>query len=325
MRLSTRSIAMTAASALLLLLVMQLSISAGELTNREAFLAVFGVGEDHAIRSVQSRRLPRLLSAMGVGAALGVAGAVFQSITRNPLGSPDIIGFSTGAATAATIYIATTGSSHVLSVGVAAIVGGFLTAVVVFVLARRRRATDSFRLILVGIAVGAFLGAIRDLLLLRVDISVASKVQIWQAGSLSGRGYEHATLILFVSGFVISVLVLLQRRLFLLEFGDEIAGALGISVEKLRLSAMLLAIVLVGVATAVAGPIAFVALAAPHIARGLTRTTHIPLVMTAIVGALLLVAADYLTQHAHLGLRTPIGLVTSLLGGVYLMWLVRRL
>lgn len=323
LRYHRRTLIVIALSVLALLCLVYLTLSAGQLSIREVTAAIFGHGEASVIRSVQSRRLPRVLTAIGVGAALGASGAVFQSISRNVLGSPDIIGFSTGAATAAAVQIIVF-DGGVLETGIAAIVGGLLTAVFVYTMARRGRSTGGLRLILVGIGTGAFLGALRDFLMVRADLTDASVVQLWSAGSLSGRGWGHAVFIVLASLVLVPVLGIVSRKLFLIEMGDDIAGGVGITVEATRFLAIIFAVFLVGAATAVAGPIAFIALAAPQIARRLTRAPGVPVGASSSIGALVLTAADYLAQHVDIGVRTPVGLVTSLLGGLYLMWLLRK-
>ncbi|ANR61058.1 IRON-siderophore uptake system transmembr [Corynebacterium glutamicum ZL-6] len=307
----------------LVVILIHLSLTAGSITASQAWSAVAGVGDASDIRSVQSRRLPRVLTAVGVGAALGLSGAVFQSVSRNVLGSPDIIGFTTGAATAAAIIIIFFDAGVVLT-GLAAILGGLATTVFVYLMARQNSSTGGLRLVLVGIGTGAFLGAARDFLMVRADITDASTVQLWSAGSLSGHGWNHALLVLISCAVIVPALCIIARRLRLMEMGDDAAGALGISVESTRLLAILLAVLLVGIATAAAGPIAFIALAAPQIARALAREDGVLVAASISIGSGLLVAADYLAQHVDIGLRTPVGLVTSLLGGVYLMWLLSR-
>ncbi|WP_245802123.1 FecCD family ABC transporter permease [Corynebacterium pacaense] len=323
LRYHRRTMVVIALSGAALVILVHLTLSAGQLSGREVWDGIIGRGDVSVVRSVQSRRLPRVLTAIGVGAALGVSGAVFQSVSRNVLASPDIIGFTTGAATAAAVQIIYF-NGGVVETGLAAILGGLFTAVFVYTMARQGGSTGGLRLILVGIGTGAFVGAVRDFLMVRADITDASVVQLWSAGSLSGRGWEHAALILGVCLLLVPVLGLMAGKLFLIEMGDDVAGGLGVAVEMTRFAAIILAVLLVGVATAVAGPISFIALAAPQIARRLTRAPGVPVGASASIGAIVLTAADHLAQHVDIGLRTPVGLVTSLLGGLYLLWLLRR-
>ncbi len=324
-RIRVRPLIATAVLIAALLVVGVLMLGAGtmRLAPDEIWRALLGDGEASAVRSVQGRRLPRLLTAVGVGGSLGVAGAVFQSISRNVLGSPDVIGFTTGAATGAVVQITIFGGG-MLAIALSAIGGGLATALVVYLLARKDGVTGGLRLVLVGIGTGAVLGAITDFLIVRADITDAGLVQQWTAGSLTGRGWTHALAALGVAVVVGPVLAAVARRVTLMEMGDDLAAGLGVRVERVRFTAMLLAVLLVGVATAVAGPIAFIALAAPQIARRLTRSGGVQTVASFATGAMLLVAADFLAQTVEVGLRTPVGLVTSLLGGAYLVWLLAR-
>lgn len=324
-RLHPRTLVVSAVLLGVLAIVTVVTLGSGRLglSPAEVWQALGGDGDAAAVRSIQRRRLPRMLSALGVGGCLAVAGALTQSLSRNALGSPDIIGFTTGAATAATVQIVR-GNAAPLQVGAAAILGGLATALVVYLLARRDGTTGGIRLVLVGVGTGALLGAVTDFVIVRADIDDATMVQQWTTGSLTGRGWTHAVTILSVAAVLVPLLAVLARRMTLIEMGDDTAAALGIRVEQVRLIGLLLAVLLVGAAVATAGPIAFVALAAPQIARRTTRTPGVPVLASFLTGAVLLAAADLLAQTLDIGLRTPVGLVTSLLGGGYLIWLLAR-
>ncbi|MGO1307853.1 MAG: FecCD family ABC transporter permease [Microbacterium gubbeenense] len=274
-------------------------------------------------RSVLGRKLPRLLTAALVGLCLGMSGAIVQSLTRNPLGSPDIVGFTTGAATAAVMQIVIFGGGP-LATGIAAMLGGIGTAIVVYLLARRDGASGGLRLVLVGIGTGSLLGAVTSLVTIRASLDDATTVQLWTAGSLTGRGWPHVIALALAAIVLIPPLVVLAKSTTLIEMGDDTAQAIGIPVERIRFLALLVAVALAGVATGAAGPIAFIAFAAPHVARILVRTPGVLLWTSGIAGAALLAAADLLAQHVDISLRTPVGLVTSLLGGIYLLWLLAR-
>ncbi|KAM9863845.1 iron chelate uptake ABC transporter family permease subunit [Leucobacter sp. BZR 635] len=286
--------------------------------------AVFsGEAKPSTTRSVLGRRLPRALTAAAVGALLGMSGATFQSLSRNPLGSPDIIGFTSGAATAAVFQIIVFGGG-MLATAVAAVVGGMLTALAVYFLARRDGVTGGLRLVLVGIGVGAVVSAFSALLIARADVDDALVAQLWTTGSLLGRGWVHVALSFAVLAIVTPLLLGLGRGLALMEMGDDTAHSVGIRVERTRFAAMLVGVTAAAAATAVAGPIAFIAFAAGHIARHLAPVPGVLVGLSAIVGGVLLAGADLLSQHLDVGLRTPVGLVTSVLGGVYLLWLLAR-
>lgn len=287
-------------------------------------VAVFaGEARPSTERSVLGRRLPRALTAACVGALLGMSGAIFQSISRNPLGSPDIIGFTSGAATAAVFQIIVFGGG-MLATAAAAVVGGIVTALAVYVLARRDGVTGGLRLVLVGIGVGAVVSSFSALLIARADVDDAIVAQLWTSGSLIGRGWTHVWLTLAVLAVVLPLLVTLGRGLALMEMGDEAAHSVGVPVERVRFAAMLVGVTAAAAATAAAGPIAFIAFASGHIARHLAPVPGVLVGLSAIIGAVLLTGADLLSQNLDVGLRTPVGLVTSVLGGVYLLWLLAR-
>lgn len=293
------------------------------LSPREVVDALLGSGEERAIRTVRGRRLPRLLTAVLVGGCLGASGSVFQSMSRNVLGSPDIIGFTTGAATGAVIQIVVF-DGGVVRTAIAAVVSGLLTALAVYLLARKDGVSGGYRLILVGIGMGATLGSVTSFLLVRASIQDASVVQQWSAGSLTGRGWPHVAYVACAAAVLLPALMATSRDLTYLEMGDDVAGSLGISVERVRFRVLVLGVGLAAVATAATGPISFVALAAPQIVARLTRRSGVRLVPSFLMGSALLVLADLLSQSVDVGLRTPVGLVTSLLGGLYLLWLLAR-
>lgn len=274
-------------------------------------------------RIVWRIRLPRVLTAVLVGAALGMAGSVFQSITRNALGSPDVIGFTTGAATGAIVQIILFNAGP-LQTALAAVIAGIVTAAIVFLLSVRGRTTGSYRLVLIGIGVGAILSGVNMVLLVMGHLDQAVSAQIWLAGSLNTRTWAHVLPAAAGALLVAPVVVMHARRLELMEMGDEAASQLGISTEHTRLVTVMAAVALTALATAAAGPIAFVALAAPQLARRLTGSPQVPVMSGAMMGAVLLLAADLLSQHLPLNLNMPIGHTTGFLGGLYLVWLLTR-
>ncbi|MFB9136683.1 FecCD family ABC transporter permease [Vibrio olivae] len=268
-------------------------------------------------------RLPRMLTAVFVGASLGAAGAVFQSISRNPLGSPDVIGFTTGAATGALVNIILL-NNGVLGVALCAILGGMITAVVVYFLSLDKRQISSYRMILIGIGVGAILAALNGLMLVWGDIDSAITANLWLSGSLNARKWSDVASVGFGLLICIPVLKWSVRSLSLIEMGEDIAAQLGVAIERMRAISLFAAVILAALATGAAGPIAFIALAAPQLVRRVTRHHSVPVVSAALMGALLLLLADLLTQWAPLNLTLPIGQVTGIVGGIYLIWLLTR-
>ena len=265
-------------------------------------------------------RLPRVALALLLGAALGLSGAIFQSITRNPLGSPDIIGFEAGAYTGALLVMVALGGGYLMVAG-GALVGGLVTAALVYGLAWRR-GVQGFRLIIVGIGVSAMLTAFNKFMLLRAQLEVAMSAAMWDAGSLNGLGLDRLLIAALLLLVLIPASLLLARPMAQLEMGDDAASALGISAERTRVLLMVLGVALITTVTATAGPIGFVALVAPQLARRLTRAAGVALLPSAAMGALLLVAADYLAQRAFAPTQLPVGVVTISLGGMYFAWLL---
>lgn len=309
--------------ALLALAVILLGTGTMQLSPAEVLRALLGLSEDPvAARILHYVRLPRVLTAAAVGAALGLAGAAFQSISRNPLGSPDVIGFTTGAATGA-IALLVSGAALASPFGTAAAAAtsGMLTALAVLLLARRG---GGYRLVLIGIGVGAMLTGLNTLLLARGSLDRVMSAQLWLAGSLEARNWDHVRIALAGLILFAPVLAALSRRLALLEMGDDMARQLGLPVARTRGLAVLAAVGLTSLATAAAGPIAFIALATPQIARRLTRSPGLPLGTSALTGATLMLAADWIGQSAPAGLVLPIGLVTGALGGIYLLLVLTR-
>lgn len=267
-------------------------------------------------------RLPRVLSALLFGAALGMSGGIFQSLTRNPLGSPDIIGFNTGAYTGALVVILAVGGSY-LQIAAGALMGGILTALAVYLLAFRK-GSQGFRLIIVGIGVSAMLASLNHWLILRAELEVSMAAAVWGAGSLNGISWEQARPAAAVVVAVAVGALAVSRRMRMLEMGDDAARALGVRTEPTRVLLMVLGVALTAAVTAVAGPIAFVALAAPQLARRVTRSAGIALLPSALMGAVLLSASDLAAQRLFAPIQLPVGVVTVCIGGIYLVWLLAR-
>ncbi len=263
-------------------------------------------------------RLPRVLFAMLCGAALALSGGIFQSLTRNPLGSPDIIGFGIGAQFGVTLTMIVLELNTYLFKAAGALVGGLITALVVYFLAMKHT-MSSFRLIIVGIGVSAGLGSLTSWILISVSVEKAMMAATWGAGSLASLGFDQLLPAAAVFALVVLFAVPLHRTLPVLEMGDDAATALGVSPARTRLSAMVIGVALVALVTAAAGPISFIALAAPQISQRLTRSnTPMGLVRVMLTGAALVVASDGVAQL----LLVPVGVVTVSIGGLYLAWLL---
>ncbi|MET8614069.1 MULTISPECIES: FecCD family ABC transporter permease [Streptomyces] len=269
---------------------------------------------------VRELRLPRVLVGLLVGASLGLGGALFQSVSRNPLGSPDVLGLSQGATAGALVVIVLmSGSAAAVTAG--ALAGGLLTGLAIYLLAWRQ-GVHGYRLVLVGIGVSAVLTAVNGYLLTKADMVDAARAVVWMTGSLNGRDWDQVWPLLALCAVLVPLVLAHARGLRMLEMGDDTAGALGVPVQRVRLVVMTGAVLLTAAATAAAGPVSFVALTAPQLARRLTRSPGPNLVPSLCMGAALLVTADWAAQRAFGADQLPVGVVTGVLGGGYLLWLL---
>ncbi|MBB6416654.1 iron chelate uptake ABC transporter family permease subunit [Streptomyces sp. AK010] len=269
---------------------------------------------------VNELRLPRVLVGLLVGASLGLGGALFQAISRNPLGSPDVLGLGQGAtAGALAVIVLTSGSANQVAVG--ALAGGLVTGLAIYVLAWKR-GVHGYRLVLVGIGVSAIVTAVNGYLLTKSDIVDATRAVVWMTGSLDGRDWDQVWPLLALTAVLVPLVLVNARGLRMMEMGDDVSYALGVRVERVRLLLMVAAVLLTASATAAAGPVSFVALTAPQLARRLTRSPGPNLLPSLCMGATLLVVADWVSQRAFGSEQLPVGVITGVLGGVYLLWLL---
>ncbi|MDG4787479.1 iron chelate uptake ABC transporter family permease subunit [Micromonospora sp. WMMD1102] len=283
--------------------------------------ALWGSGDPAQVFIVRELRLPRALTGVLAGAAFAVSGAVFQTITRNPLASPDMIGINAGATTAVVAGIVL--GSAGLSLSVLGLAGGMGTAALIYLLAWRRGATG-YRIVLVGIAVSWMCASATDYLLTRAQLAEAQAALGWLVGNLSGRGWEA------VGPLSVAVLILLPAGMLLgrwtrtLHLGDEVAQGLGTPVQLARLCLVVVGVAMVAFATAATGPVLFVALAAPQIAQRLVGLSAPPLLASALTGALMVSASDLVARWLIPGVDLPVGVVTGALGAAFLLWLLVR-
>jgi len=265
-------------------------------------------------------RLPRTVMALLIGAALGVSGAIFQALTRNALGSPDIIGINSGAYTGALIVIAGMGGGYYRVAG-GALIGGLLTAAVVYALSYRN-GLAGYRLIVVGIGIGAVLNSVNQWIVIKLDYHTAVTAAVWQQGTLNGLSWTQVLPMTVCLTVLTLLLLTLGPQLPVLQIGDDAAGALGVRPEPARLAYLVIGVALVALCCAAAGPISFVALAAPQLARRLTAGPGVGLAPSAAMGAVLLLVSDVIAQQLFRGHELPVGAVTVSLGGLYLIYLL---
>jgi iron complex transport system permease protein len=288
----------------------------------DVLASLVGQGSTDGDFIIRRLRLPRGLTAILVGAAFGLSGAIFQRIARNPLASPDIIGINAGAAASA-VFVIVVWKGTSLQVTFGALAGSTLTALAIYLLAYRRGVTG-YRLVLVGIGITAMLGSVTSFLLTRAEIYDAQRAVVWLTGSLNGRGWDHVRPVGLVLLVLIPATIALARHLRMLELGDDTARGLGSPVESSRGALLLCGVALAAVSTASAGPIAFVALVAPQIARRLTGGRTLALLPSAACGALLLVASDLVARRLFAPTEMPVGVFTAILGAPYLLYLLAR-
>jgi iron complex transport system permease protein len=269
---------------------------------------------------VRDLRLPRVLVGLLVGAALGLGGALFQSISRNPLGSPDVLGLGQGATAGALVVIVLfSGSATAVTLG--ALAGGLVTGFAIYLLAWKR-GVHGYRLVLVGIGVSAIVTAVNGYLLTKADIDDAARAVVWMTGSLNGRDWTQVWPLLVLCAVLVPLVLVNARGLLMTEMGDDLSYALGVRVERVRMVLMVSAVLLTSGATAAVGPVGFVALTAPQLARRLTRSPGPNLVPAMCMGATLLIVADLVSQRAFGADQLPVGVVTGVIGGAYLLWLL---
>lgn len=264
-------------------------------------------------------RLPQAAAALTVGLALGVAGTLFQQLLRNPLASPDFVGVSSGASVAAVAGIVIHDAGG-LGTSAMAVVGAFVSAALMYVLAFRD-GLRGYRFILVGIGVSAFMSGVVGYLLTRASLSDARKAMHWLVGSVGQAGPTELRVLMVVVAVLVPVSVVLQRQLRAMELGDDLARGLGTRVELARFALIAVPVVLIGLATAVAGPILFVALVAGPVAARLLGPATGGVLAAGFTGAGMLLLADLVARHV-LPTPLPTGVVTGAVGAPYLLWLL---
>ncbi|MBI1350286.1 MAG: iron chelate uptake ABC transporter family permease subunit [Actinomycetales bacterium] len=282
---------------------------------------VSGQAVDGASFAVGDLRLPRATLAVLAGASLGIAGVTFQTMLRNPLAAPDIIGISAGSATAAVVGIVALGLSDT-AVSFLALAAGLGTAAAIYLLAHRNGFAGT-RLILIGIGVAALLDSITAYVLSRASEWDLQSAMQWLTGSLNGATWASVAPLAVACALLIPALLLLGRDLSALRLGDDTAAALGVRVRPTRLLLILAAVGLLAFATAASGPIAFVAFMAGPIAARVVGSGGSLLVPAALTGALLVLVADLVGQNAFDN-RYPVGVVTGALGAPFLLFLLVR-
>lgn len=287
--------------------------------------ALQGDGPENTVYAVQEVRLPRAVLAVVVGAAFGMSGGISQSVLRNPLASPDVLGISAGASVAVVAVIAVGslgGPVGVVPIPVAAL-GGGLAAAALIALLGRDGALRGRRILLVGIALSAALTALTQYLLTRIDIYDAQRSAAWLAGSLNARGWSEAWPVLAGVAVLLPAALVLAHTNRALLFDDDVVAGWGIRPGPARAALLVVAVCLAALATSAAGPVAFVALVSGQMARRLAAVPDIPPVLAGAVGATLVLVADTVARTA-LPFQLPVGVLTALVGAPYLLYLLQH-
>lgn len=322
-RVNVRALAFSAIALVLLLslMVWGSTLGSSDLSFGDVVRATVGRGTDDTELIVRTLRLPRILIAVLVGAALAISGTIFQGLARNPLVSPDIIGIN-GGATLAAVSVLILGIGATL-VPLAAFAGAVLTAAVIYALSWKGGVSMD-RLILVGIGVGSILSAGITYMTVKFPIEITRPAIVWSMGSIYGSQWRDVRLLAITLAVLFPVAIILMEHMRMLQFGDTVTRSLGVPLERTRLVLIVVACAFAAVAVAIVGPIGFVALIIPHMARMiLGPPTGSVLVFTALLGSIMLLASDIVAQHA-LPAVLPAGVVTGAVGAPYFLYLLYR-
>ncbi|MEU8111854.1 iron ABC transporter permease [Micromonospora sp. NPDC048947] len=317
-----RAVLVAAVLTVLLLLAVVLSLSLGTpyVAPADVLRALSGAGTPYDL-VVFDLRLPRVVLAAVAGAAFGVAGTLIQSVARNPLASPDVIGITQGAGLAATVAL-TSGMAAVL-VAPTALVGGLLAAAVLFALGARHGLAAQ-RFVLAGVAVAFAFRALTEVVMLTADPIDGLRAQIWLIGTLAGKGWTEAAWIAGTLLVLLPVLAWAGWALNSTALDDDTARGVGLRPVARRIGLAGTGVLVAAMVTAQVGAVDFVALVAPQVARRLVRAERPPLVCAALLGALLLVLADLAGRRLFAPTQLPAGVLTAAIGGPYLIFLLLR-
>lgn len=317
-----RAVLVTTLLAVALAAAIVVSVYSGqrELGLVRTFDAILGRGDHFDVLLVREFRLGRIVAGAAAGAALGVAGCLTQTLARNRLATPELLGVNDGA-TAAVLVSVSFSASGSFGAWWAGPIGALVAAVVVTAVAGGlgRR---GYRVLVVGLALSALASAITQVVLARRSLNSASALYVWSSGSLNGRGYGVAWPVLIGLAVLVPLALALGRKLDVLRFDDSTASSLGLDPGRIRLICLVAAVCLAGLAVGICGPVGFVALAAPVIAGRLTGPLRVPILGSMLVGAILIVLADMLGRIVLDGAEIPVGVVTTVLGGPFLLWVL---
>lgn len=323
------SVSMILLLAILAVFLVSLNMGTMKIPLAEVIKAFNGTGSEQNYTVLMHFRLPRVVIAILIGAGIAVSGAILQSVSRNALADPGILGINSGAGLAVVLYIfyfqGSSFSSGIWSVYImpfAALFGAFLAAFLIYSLAWKQGVTP-IRLVLVGIGINAAFGALIIVFQLMMDPNNFIQATIWLSGSIWGASWEYVVAILPWILLLIPWAVYKSQHLNVLNLGDLTAAGLGITVERERRTLLFISVALAGACVAVGGGIAFLGLVAPHLARKLVGPRHQGMLpVSALLGSLVLLAADMIGKNLMAPFEIPVGLVVSCLGAPYFIYLL---
>jgi len=303
------------------LALISIAVGAYTLSLPDLVATLFGGGTPSDRFIVLKLRLPRVLLAVLVSIGFGLAGALFQSLLRNALASPDIIGISGGASVAAVLSLLVFGATG-LVVPLSALLGALVVAFTIYLLSWRS-GMNGMRFVLIGVGIAFMAQAVLGYLITRGDVRDAQQALVWMVGGLGGSSWDDILIMAVSLAVLLPAVVVLAAKLRMLQLGDDLAAGLGVSVQRSRLALIVVAVALVAIATALVGPLAFVAFVSAPIARRLVGGGGLALVPSALVAIVLVLGSDFVAQHLiATGVQVPTGIVTGIVGAPYLLWLI---
>ncbi|CAM3543016.1 iron ABC transporter permease [Brevibacillus invocatus] len=285
---------------------------------------LLGIGSEQHVLIVEQFRMPRIIIAILVGAALASAGAIMQGVIRNPLASPDILGVSGGASVGAVGFLLLFETASIHWLPPIAFLGAMLTTLLLYALAWRQGVTP-LRLVMIGVGIKIAAGAIVTLLIMFSPFLLQNKALLWLTGSIYGVSWSDVQMILPWTMLLIATAAILARRVNIQQLGDEIATGVGSRLQLDRFMLLMICAALVGTAVSVGGDISFVALLAPHIAKQLIGPSFggaLPL--SALIGSLIVLIADLIARMAFSPLDVPVGVFTSAVGAPFFIYLLYK-
>lgn len=273
--------------------------------------------------AVNTIRLPRMLAGLMAGFAFGIAGHTFQTMLRNPLANPNVIGITSGSGVAAVFCITMLHSSDTV-VSIASVIAGLVTTVIIYLLSNNGRSFSIGRLILIGIGIQAMLDAVISYLMLKSAQYDLPAVMRWLSGSLNNSKMNELPPLVVTIVVCAPIIIMLGKHLSILELGEQSATSLGVNANMTRIALIVSSVIMISIATSITGPIAFVAFLSGPIAKRLVGAGFSGAIPAGLVGIILVLASDLIGQFAF-ETRFPVGIITGILGAPYLIYLLIRM